>query len=142
MISDENVLRAHRERIELHKRNFQDRNYRTTIENSEVNTPFVFQSIICMFIFACLLILKLTNLSFTNNLITELDNHLTKDSLPQIIEFANNINNYDSLLDDLNANISNEVLDIEKDITYPATEFTIDENMISDINDYELVEKK
>ncbi len=152
MILDENLQRTHRERIERHKRIVEGRAYNVKDENEVQNNPFVFQSIICMFIFATLVIVKLTNTTFTDKIVLSINTTLEQDNMPEIVNFAKNINEKSNFgtLDNLE---DNEIIlddttnseSVETD-SIPATEFTIDENMLSDIDDdstkSDLLEKK
>lgn len=155
MLNDDNILKKQRERIELHRRNLEDGSFNSYNED-EPKSPFIFQSIICMFIFASLIIIKLTNSQITNTLTTSIDSQLTVDKTQEIINFTQNLSNNDiyklqadtiSPSDDSNitktvdsSSTSDEEI-IEQDV--PTTEFIIDENMLSEINsDEDLLEKK
>ncbi len=144
---DNDIMREHRDRIELHKQKYLDGNYNKPSESQE-DGSLLFRTIICMFIFASLLVLKLTDSSITKNFTTSVSSSLSNDNLPYIINLVENANNYDFGLNKLKTetdalevdaqNLKNEV----ENIMEPTTEFTIDENMLKDINDGELVGKK
>ncbi len=144
---DNDIMREHRERIEIHKQKYLDGNYNKSID-TEDKGAFGLQTIICFFIFATLIVLKFTDSNFTSNIITSLDTSLSKDNLPYIITVVENVGEYDFGLNKLKTeaealevdaqNLSNQNIDPQ----IPATEFTIDENMLNDINNTELVGKK
>lgn len=141
MINDSDIFRERKERIEMHKRSLEDGSLRNYSKSDEYKSPFAFQSIICLFIFAFILILKLTNIGITEDLRLTLSNQMEKDNLPQIMSFMKSAKNnftfspYESIngmeeIDEVENNIDENISD---DI--PSTQFIIDENMLSDIKD-------
>lgn len=160
MINDNDILRERKERIEIHKRSLEDGSLRNYSEDNNYSNPIVFQTILCLFIFAFILVIKLTNIDITENLKLTLTAQLEKDNLPQIMSFMENTKNefafspYENIEGSSHDYIEESATssDIENTIssdienTYnmiPTTEFTIDENMLSDISeDTAFLEKK
>lgn len=156
MINENEILRERRERMEMHRRNLEDGSLKSYNKNEKYSSPIVFQSILCLFIFAFIVIMKLTNIDITQNLTLTLENQIEKDNLPQIMGFMDSAKStfafspYENIesVDQKKENVSVQESDVNvtnEDITdeYPTTEFTIDENMLSDISeDNGLLEKK
>ncbi len=130
---DRDIMTEHRERIELHKQKYLHNDYYVKNESSQ-KSPFIFQSIIASFVFASLVIIKMSNSNFSIELTSSIDSLLKTDNLPTIINYVESFDQNTEGLVELNP------IDSSENIT--PTEFTIDENMLSDINDSELNGKK
>lgn len=166
MILDDNVYATQRERIERHKKNYMERSYNNGIEEQDKSNVFIFQAIICMFIFATLVIVKITNSQFTDKIILSINSFIEKDNLPELMTYAENLNNKLSFSteqiknesektgntditdnepvdSDYNLENSNDTSIDNQNIQTKSTEFTIDENMLEDINkDSDILGKK
>lgn len=157
MINDNDILRERKERIEMHKRSLEDGSLRDYNKDNNYSNPIVFQTIICLFIFAFILVMKLTNIDITENLKFTLNAQLEKDNLPEIMRFMENAktdfsfspyeNIEGSSHDEVNVDSTNDkVMNNANENTYneiPSTEFIIDENMLLEISeDTSLLEKK
>lgn len=180
MIHQDDISKARKERIEMHRRNLEDGSLRVDKTENEHTSPIMFQTIICLFIFAFILLIKLTDIGITNDLAVVLSSTLEKDNLPKIINFIESSessfafspynteqDNYSELDNSKDSNTKEQVnvenieadtiqTDVENnevndpqttDNTFdsendsssvqelPATEFTIDENMLSEIGE-------
>ncbi len=140
MINDENILRTHKERIELHRRSFDDKSYRTNQSDETSNSPFAFQTVICIFIFAFILVLKLTNATLSDKFTNTLSAHLEVDNSSQIISFIESSTNqtfaFTNTSNEVDTNSEDDLKEIklnDETVNIPSTEFTIDENMLDDI---------
>ncbi len=144
---DNDIMREHRERIELHKQKYLNGNYSKRNDEQETGS-FAFRSILCMFIFATLLVLNLTDSTMTRNISTSIKTTITTDKLPYIINLVENANSYDLGLNKLKTEAEAMKIDAQNfsseptNPKEPATEFTIDENMLNEINDSDLLGKK
>lgn len=155
MILEDDVYKTQRERIERHKRTYEDRTYNVNNE-VEDSSPFIFQAIISIFIFASIVILKITNSDFTDNFIISVSTQIEKDSLPEMLTYVENFNNKISTVEFMETDNTEPILyendtiqleenaeSIETNTNMPTTEFTIDENMLKDIEEETtLLEKK
>lgn len=162
MANETDYIKTAEDRILLHKKNLYEQNFKEKPIQTERSNPFVYQSIICMFIFISILILKLANLSGTNEMLSHLKAQLVRDDSAQILSYVENSENqFDvkTLFENefvnptnvVDANTSLEPVDDsessneEIDTTLiPKTEFTIDNDMLEEIsktND-DLLEKK
>ncbi len=151
MINDEEILKKRQERMNLHKRNLEDITYRSYYnQEKEEKSSFMFNTIICFFIFASIVVIKLTNTPFTDNLTNKLNFQLSKDNLPLIKEFVTNAKSENFALDQIYSikaenhteSEDTQTVEVNENKNLPDTEFTIDENMLSDINSDEGLDKK
>lgn len=160
MINNRDYSRTNMDRIELHKKKLYEGNYYENKEDESTNSPFIYQSIICMFIFSIILVVKLVNFDITNNFTSLLKEQLAKDDLPKImslVQEGENLNfdietifgnNFDVNNDYSEVSLNPEELTDENEDDYttsiPKTEFTIDDNILEQISSDEtsLLEKK
>lgn len=160
MINNREYNKTSMDRIELHKKKLYEGNYYENKVDENPNSPFVYQSIICMFIFSIILVVKLVNFDITNNFTSLLKEQIVKDDLPKImsiVQESENLNfdietifgnNFDVNNDYSEVSLdSNELTDENEDdytTSIPKTEFTIDDNILEQISSDEtsLLEKK
>lgn len=156
MINENNVKATTEERILHHKNMLDNRLIGKREPDNNDKKPFLYQSIACMFIFAIILVLKLVNDTQTIGLTYKLSNLLEKDQTENIMAVIKNEDylnfnfesvfaspdEYDSI--EINENSLNETVENEEDDTLvPQTEFTIDVNMLDEVNkESDLVGKK
>lgn len=162
MTNETDYKKTAEDRILLHKKNLYEQNFKEKTIESPRSSPFVYQLIISMFIFISILVLKLVNLSGTNEMLNNLKTQLVKDDSEQIqsyLENPDNEFNFKTLFENellnptnvVDANTSSDTIDESitnneeiDDKLAPKTEFTIDNDMLEEIsktND-DLLEKK
>lgn len=156
MINENNVKATTEERILHHKNMLDNRMIGAKSDKTYDKKPFIYQSIACMFIFAIILVVKLVNVTQTNDFTDKLSKLLEKDRTENIMAVLQNDDylnfNFENVFaspynldsSENNENAANENIENETSETaIPQTEFTIDVNMLDEVvTDSGLVGKK